>query len=166
MSVKPSERCHNDVLNAATDLDLTSRTNHTAADRDKTVMKAKDMKKVFRTGGPCKVEFRPDGGSSQGFSSYKCPRGAIQHLHKNLSERCLPENEVVDFELGLYHACRPQSHSQNVHLCWHVVCRSDASHVLKETAKRGNGGEDRKKGVKKVNGRGEARGKQEKKKRN
>lgn len=65
MSVKPSERCHNDVLNAAADLDLTSQTNHMAADSDKTV------KKVFMTGALCKVEFRPDGGSSEGFSRYK-----------------------------------------------------------------------------------------------
>lgn len=40
MSVKPSERCHNDVLNTATDLDLTSQTNHMAADRDKTEKKS------------------------------------------------------------------------------------------------------------------------------
>lgn len=63
------------------------------------------------------------------------PCCAIQRLHKKPSERCLPENEVVHFELGLYHACRPQSYSQNIRLCGHVIWRSDASHVLKETTK-------------------------------
>lgn len=47
----------------------------------------------------------------------------------------LPENEVLDFELGLDHTGRPQSHAQNVHLRRHILRRSDAGHVLKETGK-------------------------------
>ncbi len=47
---------------------------------------------------------------------------------------------MVDFELGLYHACRPQSYSQNICLCGHVIWRRDAGHVVKETMKRGRGG--------------------------
>lgn len=64
------------------------------------------------------------------------------------SERSLPENEMVDFELGLYHACRPQSYSQNVCLCGHVIWRRDAGDVLKETTKRGRGGGGREREVK------------------
>lgn len=52
------------------------------------------------------------------------------------SEGGLPENEVVDFKLRLYHACRPQSHSKDICLCGHVVWRSDAAHVFKETERR------------------------------
>lgn len=48
----------------------------------------------------------------------------------------LPESQVVDFKLGLYHARRPQPHSEDVHLCGHVVCRREAAHVLKETEQR------------------------------
>lgn len=66
---------------------------------------------------------------------------------------------MVDLELGLYHACCPQSYSQNICLCGHVNWRSDAGHVLKETTKceRGEGGKagERKRGVKKVKCRGE-----------
>lgn len=73
---------------------------------------------------------------------------AIWRLNKKLSERCVPENEVIHFELGLYHASRPQSYSQNIRLCGHVIWRRDAGHVLKETAKWGRGGEERKRGAK------------------
>lgn len=51
---------------------------------------------------------------------------------------------MVDFELGLYHAGRPQSYSQNVCLCGHVIWRRDAGQVLKKTTKRGRGGRERK----------------------
>lgn len=47
---------------------------------------------------------------------------------------------MVDFELGLYHACGPQSYSQNVRLCGHVIWRRDAGQVLKETTGQRRGG--------------------------
>lgn len=53
-------------------------------------------------------------------------------------QRCnfyIPEDEVVDFELGLYDARCPQSHSQDVRLRGHVIWRCDAGHVLEETTK-------------------------------
>lgn len=76
MSVTPSDRCHNDVLNEAADLNLTSQAYHMAVDGDKSVT-AKDGKKVFMTGAPGKVECRPDGSSSEGVGGYMHPCCAI-----------------------------------------------------------------------------------------
>lgn len=47
----------------------------------------------------------------------------------------IPKDQVVDLELGLYDARRPQSHSQDVRLRGHVVWRRDAGHVLEETTR-------------------------------
>lgn len=80
---------------------------------------------------------------------------------KSQPKRHLPENEVVDFELGLNHARRPQSHSQNIRLRGHIIWRSDAGHVLEKAATwgrrggRGGGGGARK--VKELRGSGEKR---------
>lgn len=78
------------------------------------------------------VKCRHDCICSQSLSS-----SAASHLDQQQSERRLPEYEVVDFELGLYHTCRPQSHSQNIGFCGNVVWRCDAAHVLEETEKGG-----------------------------
>lgn len=69
-------------------------------------------------------------------------RGRGREAPQKPRQKCLPENQVLDFELGLDHTGRPQSDSQNVHLCGDILRRSDAAHVLKETekSKRKEGG--------------------------
>lgn len=73
-------------------------------------------------GAPARARRRPEGG----------PRPGLRAPQKTRS-KCLPENKVLDFELGLDHTSRPQSYSQNVSLCRDILRRSDAAHVLKET---------------------------------
>lgn len=68
---------------------------------------------------------------------------------------------MVDFELGLYHACCPQSYSQNICLRGHVIWRSDAGHVLKETTEWGRGGGERKRGTKRRKAEEKRRAKRE-----
>lgn len=124
-----------------------------AVDWDKTVA-AKEVKSVGTTGAPCRSQEQ----------TWQQQLWVTRFLYAESSftlikkEKWLPENKVVDFELGLYHACRPQSYSKDICLCGHVLRRHDAAHVLKETGKGGGRRRRQREGCKKVKEPGETRG--------